>query len=395
MPTESAFFFAGLLFIAAALGYVFAKFGDTDAEDDRAPPVNSDYLKGLNFLLDEDADSALEVFARLAESDDDALETHFALGSLFRKRGETARAIRIHQNIMARPDLDQTQKGRAQFALAEDYLGAGLLDRAESLYSKLREVPEFKVRALRRLMRIFEQTQEWADAAVAHDELARVGGDTADVGHVAHYFCELATGAMAAHDLPKAREMLKRAEAARRKSVRSSLVHGDIARETGEWREAMRFYQRVAEEAPELLTEVVPRMAAVFGSRDDLEGFDEWLRNLQADHETAIAAIAMAVVARQDIDAPAGYLALERFVAGDKILRQLVDVEALSNATEDERRNALDRIRGALRQVIGQSAAYRCTQCGYSSLTMQWQCPGCRAWETVRPELRLNLGASA
>ena len=392
MPTEQAFLFAGLLFMAAALGYVFAWFGEKDRDDADKPPVNRDYLKGVHFLLDEDADSALEVFARMAETDEDTLEIHFALGSLFRKRGEVDRAIRIHQNIMARPNLDRAQKGQAQIALAEDYLSAGLLDRAESLFSQLRENPELRSRALRRLLGILEQTRDWEAAIEVHDELARLEPGAENIGRLAHYYCELAEQAIAGKDLPRARAMLKKADGARPRTVRAMLVRADLARESGDWREAAKLCRRVADRQPGLITDIVPRVAAVYRARENEEAFGGWLQRLLDAQPDATAAVAMAVIADPLLQDPVALDALEEFVAADPILQQLVDVDHLRAREGEERLAALQHLRNSLRQVLSGAAAYRCQNCGYGSLALQWQCPGCRAWETVRPELQVALG---
>ena len=391
MPTESAFLFAGLLFLAAALGYLFARFGETDQEPPQALPVNRDYIKGLNFLLDEDADGALEVFARMAELDDDALEIHFALGSLFRRRGEVDRAIRIHQNIMARPGLDKDQKGQAQMALAEDYLSAGLLDRAESLYSKLRALPKFRARALRRLMRIYELTQDWQEAIEIHDELARLepGGD--HIGHVAHYYCELAEQAIAARDLPRARDLLKRADAIRPRIVRSALVRARLARQNGDWKEAVRLYRRVANEAPELISELVPDVAAIYREQDDTTGLGRWLKELLDKDGAATPAVARAVIADAGIQDPVALEAFVSYIETDPVLHELVDVTRL-HWPEGLDMDRLHRVRAALRQMLAGSAAWRCQVCGYASMSMLWQCPGCRSWESVHPEFSVSIG---
>jgi lipopolysaccharide biosynthesis regulator YciM len=136
MPTESTFLLAGLFLLLAAAGWAMGRFGERDEEQPPAP-LNIDYLKGLNFLLNEQTDQALEHFLEMVRVDDKTIETHFALGSLFRRRGEVDRAIRIHQNIIARPDLAAEQRDQALYSLAKDYLHAGLLDRAENLFARL------------------------------------------------------------------------------------------------------------------------------------------------------------------------------------------------------------------------------------------------------------------
>jgi lipopolysaccharide biosynthesis regulator YciM len=395
MPTESAFLLAGLLFIAAALGYVFAKYGDREAEDLPEKSRGPDYLRGINFLLDEESDRALEVFTRLAEVEGDVLETHFALGNLFRKRGETDRAIRVHQNIMARPGLGKNDRAQAEFALAEDYMSAGLLDRAENLYLELRKYPEFRARALGRLMRIFEQSREWEQAIEVHAELEKLGKhDGVPMGHIAHYYCELAEQARVSRDYPAARAMLKKADACRPRSVRAILVRADLARDAGQWREAVRLYKKVADDSPYLLREVVPRLAAGSREQDDTRNFGRFLAKAMERGEEAVAAIAMAVVADDEIQEEAGFDAVQQFIRSDAALAELVDIERIGREEPDQRRAEINRVRKVLRRLISNSAAYRCSNCGYASLMLHWQCPSCRQWEQSRPENRILLTSS-
>jgi len=395
MPAESTFLLAGLLFIAAALGYIFARFGETDDEDERPDQLSSDYLKGLNYVLNEEPDRAVEVFTRMAELDDDALETHFALGGLFRKRGEVDRAIRVHQNLMARPSLSQAHKDQAEDALAEDYLSAGLFDRAENLFLKLCESADFRVKALQRLVRIYEITREWERAIETHADLdrARKGLSRQPVpgAQVAHYYCELAEQARGEQDIVRARDMLKHAESCRESTVRSLLARADLDSDTGKYKDAVRLYQKVVKQSPELLVDVLPRLVATYGELDDAGAQSKYLRKLTEIDAEHVAAIAMATVRNPDIDDPVALEALVQFVASDRVLAQLVGVERIQQAPEDVRAGILDDVRQALRAILASKPAYHCSECGYACLALQWQCPGRRAWETVKPEVRIKL----
>lgn len=395
MPTESAFLLAGLLFIAAALGYVFAKFGETDGEDVPPERLSSDYLKGLNYVLNEEPDRAVELFTRMAEFDDEALETHFALGSLFRKRGEVDRAIRVHQNLMARPSLSQDRKDQAEDALAEDYLSAGLFDRAEALFGKLSQSPRYRVKALQRLVRIYEITQEWDRAIEIQAELskARKGAarQEASGAQVAHYYCELAEQARQEQDIVRAREMLKQADACRETTVRSLLARADLDAATGRARDAVRRYQKVIRQAPDLLVDLLDRLAAAYRELDAAAAFSEYLQKLLDSDERHVAAVAMAVVREPAFDDPVALDALVRFVESDETLSGLIGIDRIRQAPEERRAEILSDVRRALRAILAAKPAYHCTECGYACLGLQWQCPGCRAWETVKPEVRIRL----
>jgi lipopolysaccharide biosynthesis regulator YciM len=392
MPTESAFLLAGLLFIAAALGYVFAKFGEIDDEDTPSEQLSADYLKGLNYVLNEQPDRAVELFTRMAELDDEALETHFALGSLFRKRGEVDRAIRVHQNLIARPSLSQAQKDQAAVALAEDYLGAGLYDRAESLFAKLCESPDFRQHSLMRLIRICESTREWDRAIEFHAELERTDPSVSDAPEIAHYYCELAERARAAKDFSTAREMLKKAESGRSRTVRSLFIGANLADDVGKSDEAIRLYRQIIDASPNLLIEVITRLARSCKAADKDDELTTVLRKLMERDEGHGDALAMAAVLDPSIDNSVALDALQNFIASDPTLNGLIDLDSLLEAGVAVRTESLSRIRETLKRIVSAKPRYICEQCGYASLILHWQCPGCRSWETMKPETRIKLG---
>ena len=193
MPTESTFLFAGLLFLAAALGYIFARYGDPDEDEDALrESARANFVRGFRHLLDEEPDQAVDVFTSSGDINEEGLDTQIAVGGLFRRRGEVDRAIRMHQNIVDRPGVSRAQRDKARFALAEDYFSAGLFDRAEDLYLQLREAGEYRIAALRRLLRICEVTAEWDRAVDLCGELLRITSDAVPPAQLAHYYCELA-----------------------------------------------------------------------------------------------------------------------------------------------------------------------------------------------------------
>ncbi len=399
MPTESAFLLAGLLFIAAALGYIFARFGESDGDEVSAEKLNADYMKGLNYVLNEDSDRAVEVFTRMAELDDEALETHFALGSLFRKRGEVDRAIRVHENLIARPALTQAQKDQAEAALAEDFLSAGLFDRAESMFLTLCDSSEFRLLALKRLRRIYEVTRDWERAvAISHDlhkAIVREDGTAEDTVHVAHYYCEMAEEAWQKQESRQAYAMLKQAESGRRHTVRSTLVRANFLDDSGEPEDAIPLYRDVIEAAPDLLVEVLPRLAASHRAADTTDDLSNYLRELvESDSEgdgSCIASIAMSAVRDPTIENPEAIHALHRFVAADPTLSKLVGTERFESEGESQRSMVITQVRDALRTIVTARPGYVCCECGYACLIMQWQCPGCHAWESIRPVVKINL----
>lgn len=393
MPTESTFLLAGLLFLAAALGYFFARFGDDEDDDVFLPSsrLNADYIKGLNYLLNEQPDQALEVFMRMVEVDDETLETHFALGSLFRRRGEVDRAIRVHQNLIARPDLSAMHRENALIALAEDYLSAGLFDRAETLFKELRSSTEFRVKALEKLLRIYEVTHDWQPAIEACRELEKVSPPRQASGRIAHYYCELAEEALQRKDFAEAREHLRQASANRQSTVRSLFTLASVAQESGNHDEAIELFCKVMRQQPQLIGEVVPRLAASCQAIDKEGMLTSILEEVRSRGSEASQAIALATICNRHIDNPVALQCLQDYVVADRVLAKLVSVEQLQNADLVSRRATIEKIRDGLAQMFSPAHRYRCKECGYHTSQLVWQCPSCRAWESVAPAAHLKL----
>lgn len=394
MPTESTFLLAGLFFIAAALGYFFARSGDDEDEQPTGRPdgrLNADYIKGLNFLLEEKPDQALEVFMRMVEVDDETLETHFALGSLFRRRGEIDRAIRVHQNIIARPNLSDMHREQAMVSLAEDYLSAGLLDRAEELFGQLADSADHGIYARRKLVRIYEVTQEWEHAVKGFEELEAIDPRAAEESRVAHYYCELAESAFAEGEAGLAHKLLDQADATANPSLRSRLLRADVWRETGEHQQAISAYGKIMDTAPQLIGAVVPRLAESCRATGEQGPFSRSLEALLEKDPQAGRVIGLAAVYDPRIVNATALRCLRDFVLHDPVLTSLVDLDGLQDADEDAQQKALQRIREGLAKVISQGHRYRCRECGYVSSELLWQCPSCRNWESVLPSLQLNF----
>jgi lipopolysaccharide biosynthesis regulator YciM len=371
MPTEATFLLAALLIVWAASGWAFGRFGDKDRN---APPtrISADYIRGLNLVLSRRTDEALELFLQMAKVDDDTLETHFALGHLFRRRGEVDRAIRVHQNLLARPSLNEEQRHQALYALGEDYLGAGLFDRAEKLFNEL-----------------YEREQEWKKAIETHRRLEVLSGDKSS--QVAHYYCELAEQAIRDGDLQAAREHLKSTVRSESGALRGALIRAEIAKREGDYGQALGLYEQVLDRDRAFISEVLPDLFACFQSTGQVQAFERYVAELIERDENAASDLAYAGIAGDLTDSPALVKCVENYVLHDEILSNLVDVEDLQSDDLELRTAAFRRIAGALRKLTLSNARYRCANCGYSTQRFLWHCPSCNVWESVRPIQRVPL----
>lgn len=378
------------LFLAAAAGWYFARRSPPKPPP-QARPLKVDYLEGLNFVLNEEPDKALEVFLRMVAVDDETVETHFALGALYRRRGEVNLSIRVHENIIARPTLQAAHREHALFALGEDYFRAGLFDRAEELFKRLANGTGRSLGALRYLIRIYEQQGEWTEAIGAYERLKYLVSPEYPTA-IAHYYCELAEQERQTGNLVAARALLHKVRAEQRHFPRSALLRADIALTEGDAELAVRLCRRVVELHPHLLPLVLPRfMAALHATRSEsiTNAFQSWLQATPARR----ADIAYAAVVAGLEGEPFVIECLRDFIRMDPNLGELVP--ALAGEASALSASQLQSLAGALGRIFRRTHRYRCVECGLGSATHFWQCPGCRSWDGLSPVARLEVVSKA
>ena len=381
MPTDATFLLAALFIVFGALGLVYKIYSDRDR--DLPPHISADYIRGLNLVLNRRTDEALELFVQMAKVDDDTLETHFALGHLFRRRGEIERAIRVHENLLARPNLNEAQRHQALFSLAEDYLNAGLFDRAEQLFSELCESTTLADAALDKLVSIYEREQEWQKAIDAHRKLEMLRGTKSS--QVAHYYCELAELARAAGNRDLAREHLRNTVRSESGALRGTLIRATLAREEQNYTQAIPLYEQVLASDRHFIADVLPPLMECYRAANRLPEFDSYLEGLVAKDPSSSRDLAYAAIIGNLRDSTVLASAVERFVFEHPVLANLVNAAELRALPTAQRAVAIERIAQGLRTIALANARYRCANCGYSTQRFIWHCPSCKQWETVRP----------
>ena len=361
------------------LGWIAARIDIRQiVSESRALP--SSYFKGLNFLLNEQPDKAIEAFIEVVKVDPETIELHFALGSLFRRRGEYDRAIRMHQNLAERPGLGADQKLIALAELGQDYLKAGILDRAEDVFRKLEKSPQAAA-ARRHLLEIYEQEKDW-DRAIEMTKLVQP-----DPRDLAQYYCELAAADSAESRPDAARRHLESALEANRKCVRASLLLGDLDKSQGHAEQAMEHWKRVESQNPAYLALVAQRLLDAYreaGREEEgltlLTGYLERYPSLdlldtvfQHILETKGPEQAYALV-RDELKRNPTLLGLDR----------LLEAQIIAAGSPDKRRD-LELVRSLVHGHTRRLARYRCETCGFKARQFHWRCPACGGWETYPP----------
>ncbi|MBT8115411.1 MAG: tetratricopeptide repeat protein, partial [Arenicella sp.] len=265
--------------LAFLLGYLAHRWRTEQRISRRSRQVSEEYFKGLNFLLNEQPDKAIEVFIKALEVDSETVELHLALGGLFRRKGQVDRATRIHQNLIARPNLTEGQRLEAIHELAQDYNKAGLLDRAENLYLELKESLEYRQQAIEGLCAIYQQEKDW-QKAIDVMRLHKRGTRSANASRIAHYWCELARQHIDNAEYDEAQRCLKSALSENRGSARAVLLLGDMYFKQAEYRKALKQWQSLAVSNPKLAGLVVDKSIVSYRRLSDQQGLRDYLTNI-------------------------------------------------------------------------------------------------------------------
>jgi len=361
------------------LGWVAARIDIRQiVTESRALPRS--YFKGLNFLLNEQPDKAIEAFIEVVKVNPETIELHFALGSLFRRRGEFDRAIRMHQNLLDRVDLGADQKLNALAELGEDYLKAGILDRAEEVFTKLQE-SNLAAAAKRHLLEIYEQEKDWPRAI---EMTAKV---QADARVLAQYLCELAASEAAQSRPDIARRHLEAALDANRKCVRASLQLGDLCKAENDFEKAIEHWKRIESQDPAYLALAAQRLIEAHG---DAGRAEEGLRLLAGYLERYPSLDLLDNVFQQTLEARGPDEAYK--LVRDELRRNptLLGLDRLLEAqivgeTAPEKRGDLELVRNLVHGHTRRLARYRCESCGFKARQFFWRCPACAGWETYPP----------
>ena len=343
------------------------------------------YFQGLNYLLNEQQDQAIEAFIEVVKVDPQTVELHFALGSLFRRRGEVDRAIRMHLNLVERADLDEEKKQQALFELAQDYLKAGILDRAEAAFHELQGSP-YEKEALDFLLEIFQKEKDWLKAIDICQRLTALTGKSHGK-EAAFFYCELASGELARKQTDAAVVHLEQALAIHPQGVRASIMLGDIELAAGHAQRAIEIWKRIEQQDAQYLPLVAERLLqACRQTGDETVGvtlLQDWLQKYPS--LDLMNVLFDALLQRDGADA-AYTLVLNELKRNPTLLGLDKLLEAQLIKMSGERRADVELVKSLIHNRTRGLAMYRCSHCGFKARQFYWHCPACHSWESYSPK---------
>ena len=373
-----------LLPLAAASGWFAASRAARKESAKSEREANPVYFQGLNYLLNEEPDKAIDVFLEMLEVDADTIETHLALGNLFRRRGEVERAIRIHQNLIARPALSREQRAQAVLELAQDYMRSGLYDRAEQLLLELKQGRQYVVPVLRNLVKIYQQEKDWDACLKTIEALDIESGETHDL-QKSHYFCEMANKARADGDNEVARIYLKRALNVHTGCVRATHLLARIDIQENKRKDALVKLLDAAERAPEYLPEIIREIVDIYRSEGDMRGVRAFLEDQVKRHPNQGTELFLAEIIRQQSGDAEATRFLGEYIAKNPSmpgLIRLVELQCTMPSMGND--HLLYNVRAHLHRLMAERINYQCQKCGFEAKQLHWQCPSCDSWSTIK-----------
>lgn len=373
-----------LLPLAAASGWLAARKSARKRTGQCIGETGPTYFRGLNHLLNEEPDKAIDAFVEMLEIDSDTVETHLALGNLFRRRGEVERAIRIHQNLIARPALSREQRAQALLELGQDYMRAGLFDRAENLFRELKDTRLHVRPALKNLLVIYEKERDWLACLEVSDQLESITGEKMAL-QKSHYHCELALTARQQGRMADANAHLKKALSSFRGCVRANHLQAQFAAAQGDYRAAIRILRQTVEQDADYLPEVLAEIIAAYRQLGEIKELRAYLQEVAAARPGAGAELAMVeLIKEQDGGTAAARYLAEQLGRGPTLTLLLRSIELNARMPESDSARFLESLRPHIQRLLEQKPVYQCGHCGFVAKTLHWQCPSCRHWSTIK-----------
>ena len=353
-----------------------------------------DYFTGLNFLLNEETDKAVDVFIKMSEVDSNTVEMHLAIGKLFRKRGEVERAIRIHQNLIARPQLDKSHREHALFALGQDYLSAGMLDRAERIFTDLIHTRSH-IGALSALLDIYQQEKAW-DQAIQIAKKLEVATRKSKQTIIAHHWCQLAEVAFAKNQEKEASSFIDNALSADKQCVRASLLQAKFFMHREDYRAALRSLKRIKNQKPDYLSEAIEPIAQCYEKLNKPDELVFYLKQLLSEYPHTPVVLILAERIRQW----KGAKLAANFVAD--YVRRYPSLEGINlfvtiyiSMAEGRTKEDLFILHNLIKKLLSDKSVYQCISCGFDAKALHWFCPGCKQWNTIKPSHAAQIESAA
>ncbi len=383
---ETVFFILAAL-VGIMIGINLNKFKIERKSLKRLEKLNHSYFKGLNYLLNDDSERAIDVFIQLAKTSTETFEPQLALGNLYRRKGEVDKAIKLHQSLISQPNLPEIYRTKALLAMGKDYMSAGLLDRAEVLFTELVEIEAYTPEALYSLCEIYQQEQDWQEAIKAAGRYETVSGRKMH-NDIAHFYCELAEESLHEGDAKKALIYLTSALSINDKCVRAKLIEAREYQKNEKWKKAIAAYHQALEFDDVYASEYMEEMSHCYKQINKCAEFKAFLLSFIKTYQGISPVLVLAQMYKEnDSIEKAEKFVEEQLVEKPSVrgLDLLLKINLEKNAQSPDDVTKFQVLEQLVNKLLLQKPNHRCRQCGFGAKNLHWQCPSCKSWGSVKP----------
>ncbi|HAH67825.1 MAG: hypothetical protein CMD86_03840 [Gammaproteobacteria bacterium] len=377
MPSESVFYLTGIFLLFGLLVYIYLNFFEPDKTDN----INPDYLTGLKYLLDEESDKAINIFSNLIEIDDETIQTHLALGVLFRKQGRVDKAIQLHEYILSKDDLPENHYFQTLFELGENYFSAGIYNKAEEIFLKLKEFDTHKEDALNKLIIINEYFGEWHKALDFLEELDKQSNQDLSISRN-HYYCEIAEMHIENGEINSANNYLLKAQGLHTDSIRSEYIKLLIDLRQSDSSEAINTFVAMAKKNKIAYIIALPKIFQSSNLKADL--INAKLSKLLVNDPDAHTYLSLVGVMYPDIDNKIIENEIQTFIEMQDIVKEIDKLDDNYSIVSTISNRLSQTMRLILNKKMKSEYKFNCKKCGYQTIAFSWQCPTCNSWESSK-----------
>jgi len=378
MPSESVLYLTGIFLLFGIVVYIYINFFESEKNEN----INPDYLIGLKYLLDEESDKAINLFSSLIEIDDETIETHLALGVLFRKQGRVDKAIQLHEYILTKDDLPENHYYQTLFELGENYFSAGIYNKAEDIFLKLKDVDTHKENALNKLIIINEYFGEWKKALLFLEELDAKSDQDLSITRN-HYYCEIAEMHIDSGELKSANDYLLKAQGLHTDSIRSEYIKLLIDLNNSDIASAIESFVSMTKKNNITYILALPRILQ--SSNNDTELINQRLTELLTTDPNAKDQLSLLGVMCPDIDNKIIGDVIQSFIESQDIIKEIDKLDENYSIVSTISSRLSQSMRHILNKKMKSEYKFNCKKCGYQTIAFSWQCPTCKSWESSKP----------
>ncbi|MCI2284388.1 lipopolysaccharide assembly protein LapB [Colwellia sp. MSW7] len=379
-----------LLFLLLPVAMAYGRFMGRNSIKQKDQTIKQDlsikYSTGLNYLLSNQKDKAIDSLLDALKVEDDSVEAHFAMANLFRKRGELDRALKVHEHLVRHGNLPTKDKQQAVFELGKDFLSAGLYDRAETMFNKLLKSPDYGLKSLNYLLQIFQSTKDWQQG-ISHQKLVVKFNDKRLLHTLANFYCEQATSAFEQDKFIEVIELLEQALKLDPNSCRANWLMAKIYENHKQCELACKCYQDIYQQDKEFFPDVIDQMHKCYLHLDASDEFFRFIKKVYDETASSSALISyLSYVEKKHGNKKAKEFLLSALKRRPTIrgFKHLVKME-MKQADDVDNKASLDLIKELIGEYLKIKHRYSCRNCGFNSSTHYWSCPSCHEWEQLKP----------